>query len=73
MCCLSVPAFFTPETAESREANESFEGWLTDFCVNTDYPEEQRRSMLEGGAGRQALVSVILEKSICCRYMCVTA
>lgn len=38
----NMRAFFTPETDESRTANQAFERWLLDTCCSRDISEEER-------------------------------
>jgi len=38
----NMKAFFTPETVDSKNANKSFEYWLTDTCSNDSISEEER-------------------------------
>jgi aromatic ring-opening dioxygenase catalytic subunit (LigB family) len=42
----NMRAFLSPETAESRQANQSFEQWLLDTCTNKNLSEEERTSRL---------------------------
>ncbi|NJM99781.1 MAG: dioxygenase [Phormidesmis sp. RL_2_1] len=42
----NLKAFFSPDTAESRQLNHSFEQWLMDVCSNREYTEEKRSQML---------------------------
>jgi len=42
----NLRAFFSPETAESRELNQSFEDWLQETACSTDLPEEERSRRL---------------------------
>lgn len=42
----NMRAFFTPETADSRKANQSFEQWLLDTCSNESISEQERAQRL---------------------------
>jgi 4,5-DOPA dioxygenase extradiol len=42
----NMRAFFAPETADSRNANKSFERWLLDTCSNQSISEEERTERL---------------------------
>jgi len=42
----NMRAFFARETADSRNANQSFERWLLDTCSNPDISEEERTKRL---------------------------
>lgn len=42
----SIKAFFTPDTIESVQRNESFEKWLQNVCSNNELSEHQRRELL---------------------------
>lgn len=42
----NMKAFFTTETAGSRNANTSFEHWLLDTCSNQDISEKERTERL---------------------------
>jgi aromatic ring-opening dioxygenase catalytic subunit (LigB family) len=42
----NLKAFFSPDTNESREMNQSFEDWLLKTCCSEDYSEEQRTKIL---------------------------
>ncbi len=39
----NMKAFFTPESAESKANNESFESWLMDTCSNPNISEDERK------------------------------
>ncbi|MES9990855.1 MAG: class III extradiol ring-cleavage dioxygenase [Candidatus Thiodiazotropha sp.] len=43
----NMRAFFTPDTAESRRMNESFEAWLIDTCSNKTLEEDERAQLLK--------------------------
>jgi aromatic ring-opening dioxygenase catalytic subunit (LigB family) len=43
----NLQAFFIPDSAESRQLNESFEEWLEDVCGSSEYSEGQRYEMLK--------------------------
>lgn len=42
----NMRAFFSPGNAEATEANEAFEGWLQQVCMDPELPEHRRREML---------------------------
>ncbi|WP_316368708.1 DODA-type extradiol aromatic ring-opening family dioxygenase [Candidatus Thiodiazotropha sp. CDECU1] len=42
----NMRAFFSPDTAESRRMNESFEAWLVDTCSNKALDENERAQRL---------------------------
>ena len=42
----NMRAFFTPGTADSKQANKSFEDWLIDTCSNQNISEEERTKRL---------------------------
>ena len=42
----NMAAFFEPETADSKAANRSFEGWLLDTCSDQSLAEEERTRRL---------------------------
>lgn len=42
----NMRAFFAPETAESRQLNQSFEDWLQDTACNANLSEEERSQRL---------------------------
>jgi len=42
----NMKAFFSPDSAESRELNRAFEKWLQDVCAGDRYSEEMRRDLL---------------------------
>jgi aromatic ring-opening dioxygenase catalytic subunit (LigB family) len=39
-------AFFTPETAETKNMNESFEAWLLETCGDQTLTEDARKQRL---------------------------
>jgi len=42
----NMKAFFAPESADSKNANKSFERWLIDTCSNINISEEERTKSL---------------------------
>lgn len=42
----NMKAFFSPDTAESRDLNHAFEQWLHDTCASTAYSEAERTARL---------------------------
>lgn len=42
----NMKAFFTPETEDTKSANESFERWLLDTCSDQSITEEERATRL---------------------------
>ncbi len=43
----NLKAFFSPDTAEARELNQSFESWLRETACSTDLSEDDRSQRLE--------------------------
>jgi aromatic ring-opening dioxygenase catalytic subunit (LigB family) len=43
----NLRAFFSPDTAEARELNQSFEKWLRETACSTDLSEDDRSQRLE--------------------------
>ena len=46
----NMKAFFTAETAETRDLNHSFESWLLNTCSNPGITEQERQRLLENWA-----------------------